>query len=188
MPTPRTNLFSSCLLQFVRWSILLSWWIFLQPHTNTLFSKNMISAYSWYSKLKWLESQKHALLGFFLLSVTVCVMKPWKFMARQSYFDVKSSSFISSIFKTVFRQVSSSLGLKGSLLLSALTVQLQTMWEGRGCFNCRLKIPLRLLLHHFYSRFTKVLDLTSVHPPEGLSHDLRAFPKASQARYVYWFS
>ena len=53
-------------------------------------------------------------------------------MARQSYFDVKSSSFTSSILKTVFRQVSSLLGLKGSRLLSVLAAQLQTVWEGRG--------------------------------------------------------
>ena len=188
MPTPKTNLFSPCLLQFVRWSILLSWWVFRQPLANTLFSENIISAYSWYSKLKWLQSQKHVLLGFFLLSVTVCVMKPWKFMARQSYFHVKSSSLTSSIFKTALWQVSSPLGLNSRLLLPVLTVQLQTRGEGGGCFNCHWKIPLHALLHHLCSRFTKVLNLASVHPPEGLSHDLMAFPKASQARYVCWFS
>lgn len=105
LPTPKTDLFSPC-LQSMRWTTL-TWWIPLEPHSNTLFSKNMIQLPVVNSKLRWPKSQRHGLLGFFLLSLTVCVIRPRKFMARQSYFSEKSSSFTSAILNTAFRQVSS---------------------------------------------------------------------------------
>lgn len=104
LPTPKTDLFSTC-LRFMRWPTL-TWWIPLEPHSDTLFSKNMIQLTAVNSKLRWPKSQKQALLGFFLLSLTVCVIRPRKFMARQSYFSDKSSSFTSAILNTAFRQVS----------------------------------------------------------------------------------
>lgn len=64
------------------------------------------SAYPCYRKFRWPKSQKHSLLGFFLLSLMVCLLKPCKFRARQSYRSNKSSSFTSAILKTVFTQAS----------------------------------------------------------------------------------
>lgn len=62
----------------------------------------------------------------------VCLLKPCKFRARQSYLSEKSSSLTSAILKTMLRQVRSLLELRRQLVTFNAYFVIAIVWKGQG--------------------------------------------------------